>query len=123
MTVTLELLNMIVDAFNAHDADKVASYFAEDGVMLAPAGPEPVGRTLRGPAAIKEALVKRFADSPDIQWVDGSSWVAGDKALSEWRVVGTAPDGTKIDTIGCDLWEFSNGMIIKKDTYYKQKSS
>ena len=43
----------------------------------------------------------------------------GDKALSEWRVTGTAPTG-KIDCLGCDLWEFRQGKIVKKDTYYKQ---
>lgn len=120
--LTMELLNEVVAAFNNHDAEAVASFFADHGVMLSPAGKEPVGMTLKGPAVIKAALVKRFADSPDIQWTDGKSWIFGDKALSEWRVRGTAPDGSVIDTIGCDLWEFENGKIIKKDTYYKQKT-
>lgn len=120
--LTMELLNEVVAAFNNHDAEAVASFFADHGVMLSPAGKEPVGTTLKGPAVIKAALVKRFADSPDIQWTDGKSWIFGDKALSEWRVRGTAPDGSVIDTIGCDLWEFENGKIIKKDTYYKQKT-
>lgn len=120
--LTMELLNEVVAAFNNHDAEAVASFFADHGVMLSPAGKEPVGTTLKGPAVIKAALVKRFADSPDIQWTDGKSWIFGDKALSEWRVRGTAPDGSVIDTIGCDLWEFENGKITKKDTYYKQKT-
>lgn len=120
--LTMELLNEVVAAFNNHDAEAVASFFSDQGVMLSPAGKEPVGTTLKGPAVIKAALVKRFADSPDIQWTDGKSWIFGDKALSEWRVRGTAPDGSVIDTIGCDLWEFENGKITKKDTYYKQKT-
>lgn len=120
-SITKQHLDAIVAAFNNHDAEAVASFFAPDGVMLGPIGKEPVGSTLRGPQAIRAALEKRFADSPDIQWTEGKSWIFGEKALSEWRVRGTAPGGLEIDTLGCDLWEFKNGKIIKKDTYYKQK--
>src|SRR5262245_20985666 len=120
--LTMELLETVIAAFNNHDAGGVAGFFAEDGVMQGPAGPEPVGITLKGPAVIKAALEKRFAASPDIQWTEGKSWIFGNKALSEWRVRGTAPDGGIIDTIGCDLWEFSGGKVVKKDTYYKIKT-
>lgn len=120
--LTMDHLNKVIAAFNNHDADGVAGFFADHGVMLSPAGKEPVGTTLKGPAAIKAALTKRFTDSPDIQWTEGKSWIFGNKALSEWRVRGTAPGGAVIDTIGCDLWEFEDGKIVKKDTYYKQKT-
>lgn len=120
--LTMRLLNEVIAAFNNHDADAVAGFFAPDGIMLGPAGKEPVGTTLRGPGAIRAALLKRFADSPDIQWTEGKSWIFENKALSEWRVRGTAPDGSIIDTLGCDLWEFEDGKIIKKDTYYKQRT-
>lgn len=120
--LTMDLLSEVIAAFNNHDADAVAGFFAADGVMLSPAGKEPVGTTLKGPETIKAALVKRFSDSPDIQWTEGESWIFGNKALSEWRVRGTAPDGSVIDTIGCDLWIFEDGKILKKDTYYKQKT-
>lgn len=119
--LTMELMDSIMSAFNAHNAEAVAAFFAPDGVMLAPVGPEPVGRTLTGPDAIRAALEKRFADSPDIRWTEAKTWITGNKALSEWRVRGTAPDGATIDTLGCDLWEFEDGKVVKKDTYYKQK--
>ena len=122
-TITMDLMDEILAAFNGHDAARVASFFAQNGVMLAPAGPEAVGRTLSGPDAIRAALEKRFADSPDIRWTEAKTWIFGEKALSEWRVRGTAPDGSRIDTLGCDLWEFSGGKISNKDTFYKQKST
>jgi ketosteroid isomerase-like protein len=121
--LTMELMDSILSAFNTHNAEAVASYFAPNGVMLAPAGPEPVGRTLQGPDSIRLALEKRFKDSPDIQWTEAKTWIIGDKALSEWRVRGTSPDGTVVDTLGCDLWEFEDGKVIKKDTYYKQRTA
>ncbi|WP_054895779.1 nuclear transport factor 2 family protein [Pseudomonas sp. NBRC 111137] len=120
--ITAARLDEIIAAFNNHDADAVVSFFAPEGVMLSPAGKEDVGTTLRGRDTIRAALAKRFADSPDIQWTEGKNWIIGNKALSEWRVRGTAPGGANIDIVGCDLWEFEDGLIVKKDTYYKQKT-
>lgn len=120
--VTMELMGKILAAFNNHDVEAIGTFFAEDGVMLAPAGPEPVGATLKGPEAIKQALRTRFAASPDLRWTEAKTWISGDKAVSEWRVRGTAPDGSIIDTLGCDLWEFRDGKVARKDTYYKQKA-
>lgn len=121
--VTMEKMNAILAAFNSHDAEAVASFFAPDGVMLAPSGPEDVGRTLAGPDEIRASLVRRFSESPDIQWTEAKTWIFGEKALSEWRVRGTAPGGGTIDILGCDLWEFRDGKVVKKDTYYKQKTA
>lgn len=116
----LALLEGIMDAFNRHDWDGVVSYFAEDGVWLASRGPEPrVGRTLRGKQAIKDYLTARHNVFPNLQWVNNRNWVLGNKGLSEWTVQGSSADGRKIDWLGCDLWEFADGKVVKKDTYWK----
>ncbi|TCS37369.1 ketosteroid isomerase-like protein [Paucimonas lemoignei] len=119
-TLTMDVLNKIIDAFNAHDVDTLVDSFAEDGEFLLAAGPDIWGTRLKGKAAIREALTKRFATTPDIQWTEGKNWIIGDKALSEWRVTATQPNGDKLDLRGCDLWEFRGDKIVKKDTYYKQ---
>jgi hypothetical protein len=47
-------------------------------------------------------------------------WIFGnDKAISEWNVQGTMPDGSTFNYLGCDLWEFRNNLVTKKDTYWK----
>jgi ketosteroid isomerase-like protein len=116
----LKLLDDITDAFNRHDWDRVVSFFSEDGHWLASKGPEPrVGRTLRGKAAIKDYLIARHKLFPNLQWVNAKHWVMGDKGLSEWIVQGSNAAGEKIDWVGCDLWEFANGKVTKKDTYWK----
>lgn len=116
----LKLLDDITDAFNRHDWDGVVSYFADDGYWLASKGPEPrIGRTLRGKAAIREYLAMRHKTFPNLQWVDARHWVMGDKGLSEWIVKGSSATGEKIDWVGCDLWEFRDGKVTKKDTYWK----
>jgi hypothetical protein len=32
------------------------------------------------------------------------------------------PDGNRMDCRGCDLWQFRNGTVVRKDTFYKQTS-
>lgn len=119
--VTLALLEELVAAFNAKDLDAIVGHFAEDGEFLLAAGPAPHGVRFTGRAAIRAALAERFAAVPDIRWSDGRHWIFGTKALSEWRVRGTLPDGRRLDCLGCDLWEFRpDGKVAKKDTYYKQ---
>ena len=56
---------------------------------------------------------------PNLQWVGDKHWVFGDKGLSEWTVQGSSASGEKVDWLGCDLWEFSDGKVTKKDTYWK----
>jgi ketosteroid isomerase-like protein len=119
-SVTIEVLEALVEAFNAKDLDRIVAAFAEDGEFLLAAGSEPWGACFKGREAIREGLAARFAAVPDIRWTDGRHWIMGDKALSEWRVQGTLSDGGRIDCLGCDLWEFRDGKVTKKDTYYKQ---
>ena len=39
--VTVETLQRLVDAFNAHDLDAVMSFFVDDPVLKMPRGPDP----------------------------------------------------------------------------------
>lgn len=120
MAVTVALIDRIQDAFNRHDVDGILSHFAEDVVWLMARGPEDkVGRKLVGKKAIGEVLSARYAQIPDMRWADMRHWVMGDKAISEWTVQGTLPDGRKLDLLGCDLWEFRGDLVTKKDTYWK----
>ena len=41
------------------------------------------------------------------------------KAISEWVVRGTPMDGEPFEYLGCDLWEFRDGYVTKKNTYWK----
>lgn len=113
-------LDRLTDAFNRHDVEAVVAHFAEDATMYGPAGPNIYGSTIEGRQAIADALRKRFAAAPDIRWNDSKDWIIGNKGLSEWRVTSTAADGSKVEVLGCDLYEFADGKVVKKDTYYKQ---
>ncbi len=120
--VTTELLDSIQDAFNRQDVDGILSYFADACEWLMARGPDPwEGKRLLGKPAIAEVLSARFAVIPDMRWVDMSHFISldGNKACSEWTVKGTPKDGEEINLLGCDIWTFSNGLVTKKDTYWK----
>jgi ketosteroid isomerase-like protein len=118
--VTLELLKAISAAFNSRDVDRILAHFAEDAVFLMASGPEPVGRTVRGKAAIRQVLADRFRVIPDMHWAREQEWLCGQRAVTVWRVTGRGADGTALDYQGCDLYEFgADGLITRKDTYWK----
>ncbi|MCB1742753.1 MAG: nuclear transport factor 2 family protein [Gammaproteobacteria bacterium] len=121
--VTIELLDAIQDAFNRHDVPGILSYFSDECEWLMARGPEPLqARRLRGKAAIAEVLSARYKVIPDMRWEDMSHFVASDgrKACSEWTVRGTPNDGSPpLQLLGCDVWTFIDGQVVKKDTYWK----
>jgi ketosteroid isomerase-like protein len=117
--VSDELLDKIHAAFNSRDADLIASYFAEDAIFYMASGPDFNGRAIRGRTAIRKVLADRFIRIPDMYWEPIYGYSAGDRAVTVWRVTGHASDGTVLDYQGCDLWEFRNGLVQNKDTYWK----
>lgn len=121
-TVTIELLDAIQGGFNRHDVDGILSYFAEDCVWVMARGPDaPAGRVCRGKAEIGAVLAARYEVVPDMRWEEMQHFIAADgvRAASEWRVRGAPSDGLPIDWLGCDLWTFRDGLVVKKDTYWK----
>jgi ketosteroid isomerase-like protein len=118
-TVTVELIREIAAAFNSRDVDRIMSYFTEDCTFLMASGPEPVGRAVRGKAAVHKVLADRFKVIPDMSWDHQYEYVCGDRAVSVWTVTGKSKDGTALNYQGCDLWEFKDGLVHNKDTYWK----
>jgi len=116
---TPELMKAISAAFNSRDVDRIVSYFTDDATFWLARGPEPVGRTLKGKAAIRQALADRFKQIPDMRWENEDYILAGDKAISVWIVRGKGADGEALNYQGCDIYTFRGGKICAKDTYWK----
>lgn len=116
---TIETLERLLDAFNAHDLDGVMSFFADDCVLELPRGPDPWGRRLEGREQVREGLASRFAGIPDVHYGDERHWLAGDRGCSEWLLTGTDVQGETIAVRGCDLFEFREGKVVRKDSYWK----
>ncbi len=121
MTVTVSTLKEALGAFNRHDLDAIMEYFADDCSFDFPRGPEPYGQRHIGKAQVREALAGRFRGIPDVHYGDDLHWVSDDgtRGVSEWTLTGTTTEGVKVNVRGCDLWEFKNGKVTRKDSYWK----
>ena len=119
MSVTAETLKQVLEAFNRHDLDAIMEYFSDDCSFDFPRGSEAYGQRFIGKAQVREALAGRFKGIPDVHYGDDRHWVAGNMGVSEWTLTGTSTSGVKLNVRGCDLWEFRNGKIIRKNSYWK----
>jgi hypothetical protein len=68
---------------------------------------------------VREGLAARFAGIPDVRYSEDRHWVCGDRGVSEWLLTGTTTAGERIAVRGCDLWEFRDGLVVRKDSYWK----
>jgi ketosteroid isomerase-like protein len=115
----IRALVSLADAFNAHDLDRIMAHFAEEAVMEMPRGRDAWGTRFVGKAAVREGLAGRFAGMPDVHYGEARHLVAGDIGISKWTVSGTNPVDGKIRANGCDFYTFRNGLVVKKDSYWK----
>lgn len=118
-TATLEALTQIAEAFNRHDVDAIMEFFADDCTMDLPRGPYPSGTRYVGKAQVREGIMSRFAGIPDVHYGDDRHWVAGNRGVSEWTLTGTTTAGRRLEVRGTDHWEFRDGKVIRKDSYWK----
>ncbi|MDF3037892.1 MAG: hypothetical protein K0Q71_598 [Thermomicrobiales bacterium] len=117
--VTVATLQEIMGAFNSHDVDAVMAFFADDATMEMPRGADPWGARFVGKAAVREGIAARFAGLPDVHYAEDRHFVCGDRGVSEWLLTGTTTAGERIAVRGCDLWEFRDGLVVRKDSYWK----
>lgn len=118
-TTILAALRSLADAFNAHDLDRIMSHFADDAVLEMPRGREPWGARYVGKQAVRDGLAARFSGLPDVHYGDDTHLVAGNVGISRWTVSGTTTAGQKIRANGCDFYTFRDGLVVKKDSYWK----
>ena len=121
MTITTETMKQVLDAFNRHDLDAIMKFFSEDCSFDFPRGPEPWGKRFIGKGQVRDGLASRFKGIPDVHYGDDRHWISadGNMGVSEWTLTGTTTAGVKLNVRGCDLWEFRNGKITRKDSYWK----
>jgi ketosteroid isomerase-like protein len=118
--ITTEFLDRFAQAWNRHDTDLIVSMMTPDCTMFLSAGPDSDGRRLVGPEAVRGAIAELFKNLPDAQWYGAKHFITGDRGVTQWTFTATRPDGTKISSVGCDLFVFRDGLIAVKDSYRKQ---
>lgn len=116
-----DLLVAYAVAWSRHDLDAIMSMMTPDCVFETSGGPDPWGRRYEGQAAVREAIAEIFEDLLDVRFANARHFVSGDRGVSEWTMIATRPDGSRIEAWGCDLFEFRGGKIHRKDSYRKRR--
>ena len=115
-----DVLVRLLDAFNAHDLDRIMEFFSEDCILETPRGDNPWGTRFHGPAAVREGLAQRFGGLPDVHYSEDEHWMCGQHGVSRWLLTGTTTSGESVRVHGCDLFDFTaDGLIERKDSYWK----
>ena len=121
--ITPNLLDAITNAYNRNDIDAVMSFFAEDAVFDHAAGPNINGIRFEGLETIRVIFQGLFNNVESVQWTPIDTRVSGDKAYCEFHRVAKLKSGEVQDFLSIDVLTFRDGLIIHKDTFYKNRTS
>jgi ketosteroid isomerase-like protein len=111
MTTTLERLN---DAVNAHDAQRLASLFAEDYRSAQPLHPS---RGFGGSAQVLENWSSVFEGVPDFSSELVAASVDGEVEWGEWHWHGHHVDGSTFAMRGVTILVVRDGLIAEGRLY------
>lgn len=114
-TLLATLAHGLIDAWNAHDARRVAQYFSEDYVG------EDVGlaAALHGPRDVLRQVLFNTLGIPDLKFTLDDLVVQGDAFVISWTMHGThkgkimnvPPTGQQIIARGMTLYRVRDGLI------------
>ncbi|MGQ0600850.1 MAG: ester cyclase [Anaerolineales bacterium] len=109
------LVRGLVEAYNAHDADRIAAFYAPDfeGEDVAQAEPQ------TSPADIRRVTLFYFRAFPELQIDLEDTVFEGDKAVLVWTLRGTQrgtfmripPTGRRVAVRGTTIITFKDGLI------------
>jgi len=119
----MRMLKDITKAFDEHDLEGIMVHFADDAVFEGPRGSDPWGTRFVGLQAIRDGFAARFSGIPDVRYQDDTHFVDGDRGASEWTLSGSTTEGQRIEVRGCDLWTLRDGKVVKKDSYWKIRTT
>ena len=114
------LVDAVGDAFNNNDIDAVMHFFAEDAVFDHAVGPSPYGKRFIGISEIRNVFSGLFNKVDSVYWEPLDCRIAGNKAFCEYRRTARYKDGSEEEFFSVDILTFLGGLIVHKDTYYKQ---
>lgn len=115
----LRTLQRLAEAFNDHDLDRIMEFFSDDCSLDMPRGPDPWGTRYIGKAEVRKGLQTRFEMLPDVRYEDVRHFATDNMGVSEWLVTGTPSSGGAVKARGCDHYEFRQGKVVRKDSYWK----
>jgi ketosteroid isomerase-like protein len=109
MATTLEVIERLVAATNAHDLDRLADCFSPSYVNETPAHP---ARGFRGTEQVRRNWTSIFAAVPDIVVRVVASATADGQVWSEWEMSGTRRDGAPHAMAGVIIFGVEEDRIV-----------
>ena len=91
----LRILELLTEAFNEHDLDKIMGYFADDCSLDMPRGPEPWGARYFGKASVRDALRRSIV--PWVAAVPALPWLVDAQEADFQEVVVESPLPVLVD--------------------------
>jgi ketosteroid isomerase-like protein len=112
----VNIATKLFDAFNKHEWQTMASYYAEEALFLDPSyGKEYVSKTRTETSAKYAEMESMF---PDIHDEVVGVYPSGDVVTVEFVSTGSMNDSVKFKLPIISVLTFKNGQIIKDATYY-----
>jgi ketosteroid isomerase-like protein len=107
-------LRRLCDAFNAHDLDRIMSFFADDCVLEMPRGSQPWGSRFEGKENVRKALAGRFEGLPDVHYGNEQHFIddRANTGISKWTLTGTRRDGQRIEVWVVISTHFRMGKLL-----------
>jgi predicted ester cyclase len=118
-------LQTMMVAFNAHDAKKLASLYAQDARVGTPGAAGWIEET--GPTSVEEGHTKLFAAFPDMKWASPRVYISGPVVIQEWVSIAThkgdlgakKPTEKPVGIYGASVYRFNeDGLITHDHTYF-----
>lgn len=120
--INIDFLIAFNAAWNRHDIEALMGFMSDDCAFHAVVGPEVLGRSFHGRAAVQSGFELAWQAFPDAQWTDGEHFVAGDRGVSESTFRGTrASDGLRVEARMVDVFTFHDGKITVKNAFRKDR--
>jgi len=120
--LTRELVDAVGNAFNANDIDKVMQYFAPNAIFDHAVGADEHGIRFEGADVIRTVFSSLFEKVENVHWETLGCGIVENKAYCEYRRTAKHKDGSSEEYLSVDILTFKDGLIVHKDTYYKQRN-
>jgi hypothetical protein len=109
------LMQRFEAGYAAVNAEAIVACFAPDVVWTLPDS-----RVLHGRAACLAFLKERFASPAGPQFSDSHMNVLGQTVVQNYKVSVPLPGGQTVTLDGTDVYQIREGLIARKDAYWKQ---
>ena len=117
----MTVLRAFGKAFNKGDVDAILECVTDDFEWRLAEGDEaPDGKIVKGKEAVRAALEERDRTTKSMRFSETSVHFAGETVIGCFRATGEMTDGSNVDQRGVDIYEFRDGKIAVKDSYWKR---